>query len=104
MDIVWGFMLSIILGLVIVVCQEIRSGKAAKEAQDDFEEELDDDGSYTQNYVTAKRQNSHHCDGNCANCPPHYGYRYGRWYYGHGHQYGCERGGNGGASGKTDRD
>ena len=23
-----------------------------------------------------------HCDGDCANCPPHYGYRYGRWYYG----------------------
>lgn len=43
---------------------------------------------------------SRHCDGDCANCPPHYGYRYGRWYYGHGHQRGCERGGNGGASGK----
>lgn len=36
------------------------------------------------------------CDGDCANCPPHYGYRYGRWYYGRGHRYGCERGGNGG--------
>lgn len=35
-----------------------------------------------------------HCTGDCANCPPHYGYRYGRWYYGHGHQYGCEFGGN----------
>ena len=35
-----------------------------------------------------------HCTGDCANCPPHYGYRYGRWYYGHGHQYGCELGGN----------
>lgn len=35
-----------------------------------------------------------HCDGDCANCPPHYGYRYGRWYYGKGHQYGCEFGGN----------
>lgn len=34
------------------------------------------------------------CDGNCANCPPHYGYRYGRWYYGHHHNYGCEFGGN----------
>ena len=51
---------------------------------------------------------SHHdngrCNGDCANCPPHYGYRYGRWYYGHGHQHGCERGGNGGASGRTYRD
>ncbi|EGJ47659.1 hypothetical protein HMPREF0866_00605 [Ruminococcaceae bacterium D16] len=35
-----------------------------------------------------------HCDGDCANCPPHYGYRYGRWYYGKGHQCGCEFGGN----------
>lgn len=34
------------------------------------------------------------CNGDCANCPPHYGYRYGRWYYGHGHNYGCEFGGN----------
>jgi len=44
------------------------------------------------------------CDGDCANCPAHYGYRYGRWYYGHGHQRGCQRGGNGGASGRTYRD
>lgn len=34
------------------------------------------------------------CNGDCANCPPHYGYRYGRWYYGHGHTHGCEFGGN----------
>jgi len=44
------------------------------------------------------------CNGDCANCPPHYGYRYGRWYYGHGHQWGCERHGNGGRTGKTYRD
>ena len=50
------------------------------------------------------KHNSHHCDGDCANCPPHYGYRYGRWYYGHGHQYGCQRGGNGGASVRTYKD
>lgn len=35
-----------------------------------------------------------HCTGDCANCPPHYGYRYGRWYYGHDHTHGCEFGGN----------
>ena len=34
------------------------------------------------------------CSGDCAHCPPHYGYRYGRWYYGHGHSHGCEFGGN----------
>ena len=41
-----------------------------------------------------KKKHGGHCDGDCANCPPHYGYRYGRWYYGKGHQYGCEFGGN----------
>lgn len=44
-----------------------------------------------------KKSNPKSCNGDCANCPAHYGYRYGRWYYGHGHQYGCLRGGNGGA-------
>lgn len=34
------------------------------------------------------------CNGDCENCPPHYGYRYGRWYYGHHHNRGCEFGGN----------
>lgn len=41
-----------------------------------------------------KARHGRKCDGDCAHCPPHYGYRYGRWYYGHGHQYGCEFGGN----------
>ena len=49
------------------------------------------------------RQHPGRCTGDCAHCPPHYGYRYGRWYYGHGHQYGCEFEGNGGASGRTTR-
>lgn len=51
-----------------------------------------------------KKHDAGRCDGDCAHCPPHYGYRYGRWYYGHGHQHGCQRGGNGGASGRTYRD
>jgi hypothetical protein len=37
------------------------------------------------------------CNGDCAHCPPHYGYRYGRWYYGHDHVHGCEFGGNRGS-------
>lgn len=41
----------------------------------------------------AKKHNGR-CTGDCAHCPPHYGYRYGRWYYGHHHQHGCEYGGN----------
>ena len=46
--------------------------------------------------ISTKKKNDRRCDGDCAHCPAHYGYRYGRWYYGHGHQYGCQRGGNGG--------
>ena len=41
-----------------------------------------------------KKKHSGRCDGDCANGPPHYGYRYGRWYYGHDHAHGCEFGGN----------
>ena len=48
-----------------------------------------------------KSAHSGRCNGDCAHCPPHYGYRYGRWYYGHDHVYGCEFGGNKG-SGKKD--
>lgn len=40
------------------------------------------------------------CNGDCANCPAHYGYRYGRWYYGHHHTHGCEFGGNNGNGGR----
>lgn len=54
--------------------------------------------------LASPSNHSHYCNGDCDNCPPHFGYRYGRWYYGHGHQGGCERGGNGGASGRTYRD
>ena len=53
---------------------------------------------------SARPHDNGRCNGDCSSCPAHYGYRYGRWYYGHGHQHGCERGGNGGATGKTYRD
>ena len=51
--------------------------------------------------VLDNKKESHHgrCTGDCANCPPHYGYRYGRWYYGHDHTHGCEFGGNKGGGG-----
>lgn len=65
-----------------------------------------DSGTHRHNsfWSSHSKKKGKHCDGDCANCPAHYGYRYGRWYYGHGHMYGCERGGNGGASGRTYRD
>lgn len=46
-----------------------------------------------------KKGHPGYCTGDCANCPPHYGYRYGRWYYGHHHVHGCEFGGNKGDGG-----
>lgn len=42
----------------------------------------------------SRRTHPGRCTGNCSNCPAHYGYRYGRWYYGHHHSHGCEFGGN----------
>jgi hypothetical protein len=44
-----------------------------------------------------QHQHNGRCNGDCAHCPPHYGYRYGRWYYGHDHVHGCEFGGNKGS-------
>jgi len=41
-----------------------------------------------------EKKHNGRCNGDCADCPPHYGYRFGRWYYGHNHQHGCEFGGN----------
>ena len=46
-----------------------------------------------------KHAHSGKCNGDCANCPPHYGYRYGRWYYGKHHTEGCEFGGNSNSGG-----
>ena len=51
-------------------------------------------GSIVSEESNKKHKNNRRCDGNCAKCPDHYGYRHGRWYYGHGHNYGCEYGGN----------
>lgn len=57
--------------------------------------------AYVVGSLLGKKSQSHHgrCTGDCANCPPHYGYRYGRWYYGHDHTHGCEFGGNKGGGG-----
>ena len=49
--------------------------------------------------VSSKKKDTGRCDGDCANCPPHYGYRHGRWYYGKDHTEGCTRGGNRGGGG-----
>lgn len=46
-----------------------------------------------------KQSHPGRCNGDCAHCPPHHGYRYGRWYYGHDHTHGCAFGGNKGGGG-----
>lgn len=51
----------------------------------------------TASHSSSSKKHSGRCDGDCANCPPHYGYRHGRWYYGHDHIEGCEFGGNKGS-------
>ena len=54
-------------------------------------------GGHTYEAKPQRKKHSGKCDGDCANCPPHYGYRHGRWYYGHDHIEGCEFGGNKGS-------
>ena len=49
---------------------------------------------YTMRMFSAPKRHNGKCDGDCKHCPPHYGYRYGKWYYGHDHAWGCEFGGN----------
>lgn len=56
------------------------------------EDETQRTGKSAWKTLTAGR--SRRCGGDCTHCPPHYGYREGRWYYGHHHSYGCELGGN----------
>ena len=55
-------------------------------------------GAVSSDSYSSKPHNGR-CNGDCANCPPHYGYRYGRWSYGHDDTRGCEFGGNKGGGG-----
>ena len=43
--------------------------------------------------ISTEKKHSGKCEGDCASCPPHWGYRYGRRYYGHLHSSGCDFGG-----------
>lgn len=68
--------------------------KERKKAENN-DEEYSESKDYTiRSKSEKKKKHSKRCDGDCANCPAHYGYRYGRWYYGHSHTEGCEFGGN----------
>lgn len=52
----------------------------------------------------AKSRRERRNRGSCNDKPPHYGYRYGRWYYGRGHRHDCQEGGNGRHPQRTSRD
>ena len=96
-----GFVLFLVLGVIIVV-----AGSSSKTKDTDKERGSAAHGKKQSggSWFSGSHRDSKKCNGDCDNCPAHYGYRYGRWYYGHGHQHGCERGGNGGATGRTYRD
>lgn len=68
--------LAIIIGLVFLICMADNAGGSGVSA------------------AKQKQGWGGRCNGDCENCPPHYGYRYGRYYYGHDHHHGCEFGGN----------
>lgn len=90
----------ILFGLAIFVGVAVAIAQGSNGATDGHGHSKNDSSSNS----SFGRSSSHRCNGDCDNCPAHYGYRYGRWYYGHGHQHGCERCGNGGATGRTNRD
>ena len=83
--------------IVIAIAGAIKSPSEHRwEPQEEKISFFDDDSSEK---IYKKHRAGQRCNGDCANCPPHYGYRYGRWYYGHDHIEGCEFGGNRGGGG-----
>ena len=93
-SIVGGLALISVLRLLVAVSRsesDCQSSRKPEKGDDDFL-------FFEAPKKTHKRKGK--CSGDCKNCPPHYGYRYGRWYYGHGHNHGCEFGGNKGGGGR----
>ena len=89
LTIVLGFVALIVIGVIIASkFPNFAKKHKTNTTMSNFEE--DDEPLI---FEVPKKHNGR-CNGNCANCPPHYGYRYGRWYYGHDHVEGCEFGGN----------
>lgn len=108
-----GFIICLVLGAIIGAVGGVFSwleqhGKApwqkgTHKTHTSYDSDDDDSwGGHTYETKSAPQKKKHNgrCDGDCANCPPHYGYRHGRWYYGHDHIEGCEFGGNKGSGGR----
>ena len=96
-----GFFIYLIVGAAIGLTVGIIEG-LRKQKKDSSNDDFSSHGrscSY-ESKPAPKKKHSGRCDGDCANCPPHYGYRHGRWYYGHDHVEGCEFGGNKGSGGR----
>ena len=89
----------IIILAIVVVSAIIQSTKNQSQSNKNFHK-VEKDSSYSFSNSSKYKKHSGKYDGNCANCPPHYGYRYGRWYYAHNHMEGCEFGGNQGSGGR----
>lgn len=102
-----GFIICLVLGAIIGIVGGTlnwleQHGKAPWQkgkniTYTDNDHDFDNRHHYTEEPKAKSKKHSGKCDGDCANCPPHYGYRYGRWYYGHDHIEGCEFGGNKGS-------
>ena len=96
----------IVLGVIVIYITIMAVGlwvtmKKDNHTTSDSDSGFDEDRTLpTSHNEPAPKRHSGKCDGDCANCPPHYGYRYGRWYYGHSHIHGCEFGGNKGDGGR----
>lgn len=88
-SIVLGFVALIVIGIVIAIKFPNFAVKDKTDITRSYFEEDDE-----QLIFEVPKKHNGRCDGDCANCPSHYGYRYGRWYYGHDHVEGCEFGGN----------
>ena len=89
----------IIILAIVVVSAIIQSTKNQSQSNKNYHK-VEKASSYSFSNSSKSKKHSGKCDGDCANCPPHYGYRHGRWYYGHNHMEGCEFGGNKGSGGR----
>lgn len=89
----------IIILAIVVVSAIIQSTKNQSQSNKNYNK-AEKASSYSFSNSSKSKKHSGKCDGDCANCPPHYGYRHGRWYYGHNHIEGCEFGGNKGSGGR----